>query len=148
MDICPGRRRMEQEEKGVEKKRRDWLTAGLRQGPRLATGDWRSAEHQAACSTDRVLRYSVPALAWAQDHGQNGLAGKAPGNPGSSALGRRQEPTSGKVLGSVIDPVIVSCSVLHPHLRCATGKDGRVKTSQERRSDAQSWRAGGHETQP
>jgi hypothetical protein len=37
-----GRRRMGEEEKGVERERRDWLTADLRQaGPQLATGEER-----------------------------------------------------------------------------------------------------------
>lgn len=49
-----GREEDGEEEKGVEKESRDWLMAGLRQGPQLARR--RSTEHQAACSTSRALR--------------------------------------------------------------------------------------------
>ena len=69
MDICPGRRRMEQ-------RKREWKGAQRLVNGRFKTGpparDWRSAEHQAACSTDRVLRYSVPALAWRRTTGLQG----------------------------------------------------------------------------
>lgn len=89
----------------MEKRKREWKGAQRLVNGRFKTGppvrDWRSAEHQAACSTDRVLtgargsRYLPLALVWVQDHG---LAGKKPGHPGSSALQQRQESTSCKVL--------------------------------------------------
>lgn len=64
-----------EEEKGAEMERRDWLTAGLRQGPRLATGG-RCAEHQAACSTHRVVT-EVPALAGCRTTGVQGERSQA-----------------------------------------------------------------------
>lgn len=134
MDICSGRRMKERRGKGSGKERRDWFMVGLRQGPRLTT-EGRSAEHQAACSTDRVLAgsWEVPALAWCRkDHG---LAGGKPGHPGSSVVRQRQESTFTQGPGSVI----LSCSPTSVAQPAGTTRP-KVRTS-----DAQSWRSISHQ---
>jgi hypothetical protein len=102
--------------RGSQKERRDWLTADLRQGPQLAAGATRSAEHQAARSPRRGLRlyrilpYGPPGLfSWGlmasalsvhpstphfhcspgpgpRERRSTVLQGQKPGHPGSPAV--------------------------------------------------------------
>ena len=129
----------------MEKRKGEWKGGQRLVNGQFKTGppvrDWRSAEHQAACSTGRVLTgrgTSCPGLG-AEPRALQGKKAR----PSTRQLSAPAAPRIALVQG----PGSVNPLLLFPHLRCATGKDGRAKTSQEGRSHVQSWRSVGHETQ-
>ena len=98
-DICSGRRRRMEKGKREWKKSRDWLTADLRQAPRLALQGAAESTTQAACSIDLVVRY-LPC----PGPGPSLLAGAQHARTGTTRAamflhpGRRQDPEPCKVL--------------------------------------------------